>query len=85
MTTREWSEWRNGIILWIQSVYISPDYRRKGVYAGLYEHIKDLVRSSNKFQGIRLYVDKTNVKAQKVYQALGMNNQHYDLYEWIDE
>lgn len=31
MVTYEWSDWRNGTIWWIQSVFVRPDWRRKGV------------------------------------------------------
>ena len=31
MITNEWSDWRNGLFWWIQSVYIAPGWRRQGV------------------------------------------------------
>ena len=86
MTTYEWSDWRNGTVLWIQSVYVDSKHRGKGAYRKLYEHIKQLVQNpDNDFRGIRLYVDKTNTSAQSVYARLGMHNHHYDMYEWMDE
>ncbi len=83
MTTYEWSDWRNGNVLWIQSVYIDKVHRAKGVYKKMYEHLKQLVITSNEYRGIRLYVDKTNLTAQKVYQQLGMNGEHYQVFEWM--
>ena len=84
LTTYEWSDWRNGNILWIQSVYVSNDFRRRGIYQKMYAYIKNKVRDHKlDFKGIRLYVDKTNVIAQKVYKKLGMENQHYEMYEWM--
>lgn len=84
LTTYEWSDWRNGRVLWIQSVYVDEQYRGKGIYRKLYEHIQDLVRQDETdFRGIRLYVDKTNSNAQKVYAKLGMVNHHYEMYEWM--
>lgn len=83
LTTPEWSEWRNGTVLWIQSVYVQPEHRGKGVFRKLYEHIRDLVDNSNSFRGIRLYVDNRNTDAQKVYHSLGMDNEHYQLFEWM--
>jgi len=83
MTTYEWSDWRNGNVLWIQSVYIDTQHRGKGVYKKMYEHIKKLVSDSNDYRGIRLYVDKTNISAQKVYLQLGMNGEHYQVFEWM--
>ncbi len=73
MTTFEWSEWRCGTILWIQSVYVAGPWRNKGVFKKMYGHIHQLVESDPDLKGIRLYVDKTNQTAQKVYTGLGMN------------
>ncbi|MCK5847295.1 MAG: GNAT family N-acetyltransferase [Bacteroidales bacterium] len=80
MITKEWSDWRNVWVLWIQSVYVDKDYRGRGVYKELYNHIKGIVSAEN-FGGIRLYVDKTNINAQNVYTKLGMNGDHYKLFE----
>ena len=82
MITYEWSDWRNGMVWWIQSVYVIPEFRRRGVYAGLYEHVKAIVEQST-VRGIRLYVDKRNVPAQQVYTRLGMNGEHYLVFEWM--
>src|SRR6266496_6687259 len=35
MITYEWSDWRNGLFWWVQSVYVKPEYRRQGVYRKL--------------------------------------------------
>ncbi|MCK5370511.1 MAG: GNAT family N-acetyltransferase [Cyclobacteriaceae bacterium] len=84
LTTYEWSDWRNGQILWIQSVYVANEFRGKGIYRNMYEYIKNKVRDHKlDFKGIRLYVDKTNGVAQKVYKKLGMENHHYEMYEWM--
>lgn len=83
LTTFEWSDWRNGTILWIQSVYVLPDWRRKGVYRNMYAHIKDLVLKDKNLNGIRLYADKSNTPAQKTYKTLGMSPDHYVTFEWL--
>ena len=83
LTTYEWSDWRNGTILWIQSVYVLPEYRRKGVYRNMYSHIKQLVTENNELNGIRLYADKSNHAAHKTYQQLGMSPDHYVTFEWL--
>ncbi len=85
MTTYEWSDWRNGTVLWIQSVYVAREQRGKGVYKEMYNHIKRLVSDDPDLRGIRLYVDKTNTAAQGVYQNLGMNGEHYTAYEWMKD
>lgn len=83
LITPEWSEWRNGTVMWIQSVYVDISHRAKGVFREMYEHIKSIVEEDPKLCGIRLYVEKENVKAQQVYEKLGMNGEHYKLYEWL--
>ncbi len=83
LTTFEWSDWRNGTILWIQSVYVVPEFRRKGTYKALYGHIRTMVEHDPGLKGIRLYADKNNLTAQKVYEKLGMTADHYQLYEWL--
>ncbi len=82
MTTFEWSDWRNAWVLWVQSVYTRPEYRGKGVYKALYQNLVQKVELGE-YAGIRLYVDKTNTQAQKVYDKLGMNGDHYRFYEWM--
>lgn len=83
MTTYEWSDWRNGNVLWIQSVYIDRKFRGQQVYRKMYEHIQGLVQRNSQLRGIRLYVDRTNINAQEVYRKLGMNGEHYQVFEWM--
>ncbi|HSN85974.1 MAG TPA: GNAT family N-acetyltransferase [Thermoanaerobaculia bacterium] len=83
LTTFEWSDWRNGTVLWIQSVYVLPEWRRRGVYKSLYEHLKRQVEKSPGLRGLRLYVDQRNTAAQQVYERLGMTKEHYQMYEWL--
>lgn len=83
MITYEWSDWRNGTVWWIQSVYVIPDFRRRGIYAGLYAHVRALVEPKPEIRGIRLYVDNRNTAAQQVYARLGMEGEHYRVFEWM--
>lgn len=84
LTVPEWSDWRNATILWIHSVYVCEAKRGKGLYKSLYEQVQKVVNESKgEYSGIRLYVDKTNTAAQEVYSKLGMNGEHYTLYEWM--
>ncbi len=80
MLTREWSDWTDRWYLWIQSVYVAPEYRGKGVYKAMYKKVKETAVAEG-ISTIRLYVDKTNLRAQSVYQRLGMQESHYLLYE----
>ena len=85
MITYEWSDWRNQQIYWLQSVYVIPEYRQKGVFKVMYNHIKELVLRDNEVAGIRLYVDKSNNNAINVYRALGMDDSHYSTFEWMKD
>ena len=80
MLTREWSDWNNEWYWWIQSVYVTPAYRKQGVYKAMYQKVKDAAKENNVSQ-IRLYADKTNLSAQKAYQSLGMHVSHYLMFE----
>lgn len=83
LLTYEWSDWRNSVVLWIQSVYVLPEYRGKGIFRMLYNYVKDIALDDENVGGIRLYVDKTNTNAMKVYNAIGMNGEHYNVFEWM--
>jgi len=81
MITSEWSDWRNGYFWWIQSVYIKQDHRKRGVYRALNEEVLSLAKNNGNICGIRLYVDRDNTIAQRVYHNLGMSTSNYDMYE----
>jgi GNAT superfamily N-acetyltransferase len=83
LITYEWSDWRDGVVWWIQSVFVSPEARGQGVYKGLYSFVQELAEASDRVRGIRLYVDKRNARAQQVYARLGMNGEHYLVFEWM--
>lgn len=83
MITFEWSDWRNGWIWWIESLYVLPEYRKNGVFKEMYSSIKSRVLADEQIKGLRLYVDKRNTRAQKVYEAIGMSGEHYTTYEWL--
>jgi GNAT superfamily N-acetyltransferase len=81
MLTYEWSDWRNGWWWWIQSVYVAPAHRRKGVYRALYSHVLDLARADSNVRGLRLYVERENTNALRTYEFLGMVDSGYRMYE----
>ncbi|MDP2498459.1 MAG: GNAT family N-acetyltransferase [Candidatus Palauibacterales bacterium] len=82
LVTTEWSDWRNGEIWWIQSVYVAPDHRRRGVYSALHRHVRERARSLGAV-GLRLYVDRENREARRSYEELGMERARYAMYEEI--
>ena len=83
MVTKEWSDWRNGDFWWIQSVYVRPEYRRRGVYRQMYAHVRQLAAASRSVVGFRLYVEENNRRAQTTYRASGMERTHYLVYEHL--
>lgn len=83
MVTYEWSDWRDGMLWWIQSVYVPPAFRRKGVFSAMYRHVESLARSDRDACGLRLYVEKSNRRAQDTYRNLGMAAPGYLVMESI--
>mgnify|MGYP001234382428 FL=1 len=81
MVTYEWSDWRNGDMWWISSVYVTENFRRRGVFSALYKHIEHMAKENLGCCGIRLYIEKHNERAQKTYLSLGMNDSGYDVME----
>ncbi|MDH3587666.1 MAG: GNAT family N-acetyltransferase [Gammaproteobacteria bacterium] len=81
MVTYEWSDWRNGMIWWIQSVYVHGDYRRSGVFSLLYRHVESLARRDPQVSGIRLYVERDNARARRTYESLGMDMTDYRVMQ----
>ena len=80
MITREWSDWNTGWYWWIQSVYVMPEHRGQGIFRTMYTKVIEMANDQNIAQ-VRLYVDRHNTNAQKVYQKLGMEECHYLMYE----
>jgi GNAT superfamily N-acetyltransferase len=82
MITYEWSDWRNGLFWWIQSLYVLPKYRKQGIYKSMYQYLQDLAsKEKATVVGFRLYVDKDNSNAQQVYKRCGMDSCHYQMFE----
>jgi GNAT superfamily N-acetyltransferase len=81
MLTYEWSDWRNGFFWWIQSVYVAPAHRRRGLYRLLHGHVRELARRTDGVYGLRLYVERDNTTAQAAYEKMGMEETYYRLYE----
>jgi GNAT superfamily N-acetyltransferase len=81
MVTYEWSDWRNGTIWWLQSVYVKPECRGKGVFRALFAHLESLARTSGEVCCLRLYMHFENLRARKSYEGLGMQKTHYEVFE----
>lgn len=81
MITYEWSDWRNGVFWWIQSVWVEPEFRGQGVFKALYGHVMGLARGTAGVCGLRLYVEKDNQRAQRTYEKVGMRRTVYSMFE----
>ena len=81
MITFEWSDWRNGVFWWIQSVYVDPAWRRRGVFRRMHEEVMASAKAARDVCGVRLYVEQKNQAAQTVYQRLGLSPSGYKVYE----
>lgn len=84
MVTFEWSDWRNKWFWWIQSVYIAPEARGRGIYRQMYDFVKIMAKDYGNVCGFRLYVERDNLSAQTVYDRVGMKSSHYLMYEEND-
>jgi GNAT superfamily N-acetyltransferase len=81
MITYEWSDWRNGLFWWIQSVYVEPTARRNGVFTALYQTVKQMAHHDDTACGLRLYMEQDNMPARAVYMAMGMETTPYQVFE----
>ena len=79
--TYEWSDWRNGWLWWIQSVYVRLDARRRGVFRALYDHVRRAAEADPDVIGIRLYMERDNEKARQTYLGVGMSPTSYVVFE----
>ncbi len=85
MITFEWSDWRNGTFWWLQSVYVREDFRNRGVFRSLFEHVRGLAGQEAGVCGLRLYVEHQNERAKSAYRRLGMSGAGYEVFETVLE
>ena len=83
MVTYEWSDWRNGCFWWIQSLYVVPEYRRRGVFRQMYAHLEEATHRDEMACGLRLYVEESNALARRTYETLGLALTRYTVYESV--
>src|SRR5262245_6393147 len=83
LLTLEWSDWRNGWIWWVQSVYVRAESRRQGAFRALYRHVIEAARADPTVVGLRLYVERENERAQRTYESLGLERTSYFVMERI--
>jgi RimJ/RimL family protein N-acetyltransferase len=81
LITYEWTDWRDGLFWWLQSVYVTPSARRAGVYRALHAAVVRRAQLDPRVRGLRLYVEQENRRAQRVYRAVGMHPTRYRVFE----
>jgi GNAT superfamily N-acetyltransferase len=81
MLTLEWSDWRNGWFWWIQSVYVHPEWRGRGVFTRLYRRVEAEAAARADVCGLRLYMERDNARARRTYERLGLQGTHYHVFE----
>ena len=81
LVTFEWSDWRNGVFWWLQSVYVHKEWRRRGVFKTLYDYVLRKAECQGNVAGIRLYVEQDNAVAQGVYAHVGLAAAPYKVFE----
>src|SRR5262249_50397865 len=81
LITYEWSDWRNGNFWWIQSVYVAEEFRGRGVFRSLFEHIQKMATERKDVCGLRLYMDAHNDTARRTYEKLGLKQTDYEIFE----
>jgi GNAT superfamily N-acetyltransferase len=81
MHTCEWSDWRNGHIWWLQSVYVLREHRNRGIFKKLFETVLRQAENDPRVAGLRLYVEHANLEAQEVYRRVGMVSAGYQVLE----
>ena len=81
LITFEWSDWRSALFWWIQSLYVQPPFRRRGVFTRLHDFVKAQALQHPEVCGLRLYVEESNQVAQRAYHQIGMRPTSYRMYE----
>lgn len=61
-------------------MHVDAAARRHGVFRTLYVSVRQQAQAAGA-GGLRLYVDTRNTAAQAVYRSLGMNGDHYRVFE----
>lgn len=81
LVTYEWSDWRNGLFWWIQSVYVKPEFRRRDIFRQLYRQVQTLAAADGGVCGPCLYVEQHNHAAQATYETRQMTPTGYLVFE----
>ena len=75
---REWSDWHARYYWWIQSMYVVPDHRGRGIVEMLIGTVSAEARD-NGAADLRLYVHERNSRAMRAYRRCGFSGLPYTM------
>lgn len=75
---KEWSDWNCAFYWWIQSMYLLPSHRGKGLMNMLLQEVKNVAKTEDAIE-LRLYVHRNNKRAIKAYQKSGFCDSDYEI------
>lgn len=75
---KEWSDWHARHYWWIQSMYVVPDHRGRGLSKMLIEAVS-IEASKDGATDLRLYVHKNNERAIAAYRRCGFDDSSYAI------
>lgn len=71
----EWSNEAGGMVVWLEELYVRPEYRGKGIGTALIRHA--LTEYSGKARRFRLEAEPANESAIRLYRKLGFRDFPY--------
>lgn len=77
-TVREWSDWNAGYYWWIQSLYIKPEFRGRGLLKPLIEAVREEAKQQGALE-LRLYAHRSNERALSAYRREGFRGMPYQV------
>ena len=75
---REWSDWRAGYYWWIQSVYLSPEHRGRGLLTMMLNKVREEAAAAGALE-LRLYAHEGNRRALQAYRREGFADLPYRI------
>jgi ribosomal protein S18 acetylase RimI-like enzyme len=74
----EWSNFHGGYYWWVQSLFIAPDHRGRGLVDLLLDHLADTAQAAGALD-LRLYVHESNHRAIHAYRRCGFGSAPYTI------
>ena len=75
LLAKTFSQEAGGMVLWIEELYIMPEYRCRGLGHEFFSYLKDNL--CNNVKRLRLEAESSNTKAISLYKRLGFEDLPY--------